>query len=97
MREMGLEPTRHNHTHLKRACLPFQHSRERLNSITEIPAFVNPFFRNREMLQKNYPVINLSGQIDFHTLFRYSEENKIRKEKVYVLESLFYQFAHCQS
>ena len=28
VREMGLEPTRHNHTHLKRACLPFQHSRE---------------------------------------------------------------------
>ena len=29
VREMGLEPTRRNHTHLKRACLPFQHSRER--------------------------------------------------------------------
>ena len=28
VREMGLEPTRHNHTHLKRACLPFQHSRK---------------------------------------------------------------------
>ena len=30
VREMGLEPTRHNHTHLKRACLPFQHSRKQL-------------------------------------------------------------------
>ena len=29
VREMGLEPTRRNHTHLKRACLPFQHSRKR--------------------------------------------------------------------
>ena len=28
VRERGLEPPRHNHTHLKRACLPFQHSRE---------------------------------------------------------------------
>ena len=28
VREMGLEPTRRNHTHLKRACLPFQHSRK---------------------------------------------------------------------
>ena len=34
VREMGLEPTRHNHTHLKRACLPFQHSRKRLNIIS---------------------------------------------------------------
>ena len=33
VREMGLEPTRRSHTHLKRACLPFQHSRERLNII----------------------------------------------------------------
>ena len=34
VREMGLEPTRHNHTHLKRACLPFQHSRKRLDIIS---------------------------------------------------------------
>ena len=27
VRERGLEPPRRNHTHLKRACLPFQHSR----------------------------------------------------------------------
>ena len=30
VREMGLEPTRRNHTHLKRACLPIQHSRKQL-------------------------------------------------------------------
>ena len=29
VRERGLEPPRRNHTHLKRACLPFQHSRKR--------------------------------------------------------------------
>lgn len=28
VRERGLEPPRRNHTHLKRACLPFQHSRK---------------------------------------------------------------------
>ena len=48
VREMGLEPTRRNHTHLKRACLPFQHSRERLNIIQWAPGFVNilspPYF-----------------------------------------------------
>ena len=43
VREMGLEPTRHNHTHLKRACLPFQHSRKRLNIITAQAFFVNIF------------------------------------------------------
>ena len=44
VREMGLEPTRHNHTHLKRACLPFQHSRKRLIIITDQVNFVNTFF-----------------------------------------------------
>ena len=44
VREMGLEPTRHNHTHLKRACLPFQHSRKRLIIITAAQSFVNHFF-----------------------------------------------------
>ena len=43
VREMGLEPTRRNHTHLKRACLPFQHSRSCLNIITAEGDFVNPF------------------------------------------------------
>ena len=43
VREMGLEPTRRNHTHLKRACLPFQHSRERLSIITQPFPFVNIF------------------------------------------------------
>ena len=43
VREMGLEPTRHNHTHLKRACLPFQHSREDLHIITFPLKFVNTF------------------------------------------------------
>ncbi len=45
VREMGLEPTRRNHTHLKRACLPFQHSRKCLNIITAHAIFVNNFFR----------------------------------------------------
>ena len=44
VREMGLEPTRHNHTHLKRACLPFQHSRKRLVIITAGGIFVNSYF-----------------------------------------------------
>ena len=44
VREMGLEPTRHNHTHLKRACLPFQHSRKCLNIITVPHSFVNNIF-----------------------------------------------------
>ena len=46
VRERGLEPPRHNHTHLKRACLPFQHSRKRLCIIPYIPLFVNPFSEN---------------------------------------------------
>ncbi len=37
VRDMGLEPTRRNHTHLKRACLPFQHSRKAL-------VYYNPFY-----------------------------------------------------
>ena len=41
MREMGLEPTRRNHTHLKRACLPFQHSRSCSNIIPIKLRFVN--------------------------------------------------------
>ena len=45
VRERGLEPPRHNHTHLKRACLPFQHSRKCLSIIPYLPHFVNPFFR----------------------------------------------------
>ena len=44
VRERGLEPPRHNHTHLKRACLPFQHSRKCLSIIPYLPHFVNPFF-----------------------------------------------------
>ena len=44
MREMGLEPTRRNHTHLKRACLPFQHSRKCLSIITAEYDFVNYYF-----------------------------------------------------
>ena len=44
VREMGLEPTRRSHTHLKRACLPFQHSRERLVIISRHAYFVNGFF-----------------------------------------------------
>ena len=44
VRERGLEPPRRNHTHLKRACLPFQHSRSCLNIITGQGVFVNPFF-----------------------------------------------------
>ena len=46
VREMGLEPTRHNHTHLKRACLPFQHSRIARSIIPDIPRFVNIFFQH---------------------------------------------------
>ena len=42
-REMGLEPTRRNHTHLKRACLPFQHSRKCLIIIMQGRLFVNHF------------------------------------------------------
>ena len=45
VREMGLEPTRRSHTHLKRACLPFQHSRKCLCIITVLPIFVNTFLR----------------------------------------------------
>ena len=44
VREMGLEPTRRNHTHLKRACLPFQHSRKCLIIIMQEDRFVNCFF-----------------------------------------------------
>ena len=44
VREMGLEPTRRNHTHLKRACLPFQHSRKCLIIIMQGRGFVNCFF-----------------------------------------------------
>ena len=43
VREMGLEPTRHNHTHLKRACLPFQHSRKRPAIVSQLWRFVNSF------------------------------------------------------
>ena len=43
VREMGLEPTRRNHTHLKRACLPFQHSRKCLIIIMQGRGFVNLF------------------------------------------------------
>ena len=43
VREMGLEPTRRNHTHLKRACLPFQHSRKCLFIIMQGRRFVNCF------------------------------------------------------
>ncbi len=46
VREMGLEPTRRNHTHLKRACLPFQHSRNCLYIISVSWFFVNMFFWN---------------------------------------------------
>ena len=44
VREMGLEPTRRNHTHLKRACLPFQHSRKCHNIICFNAPFVNHYF-----------------------------------------------------
>ena len=44
VREMGLEPTRRNHTHLKRACLPFQHSRKCHNIICFNTPFVNHYF-----------------------------------------------------
>ena len=44
VREMGLEPTRRNHTHLKRACLPFQHSRKCLIIIMQGRGFVNHLF-----------------------------------------------------
>ena len=47
VREMGLEPTRRNHTHLKRACLPFQHSRKCLIIIMQGRAFVNHFLLYR--------------------------------------------------
>ena len=47
VREMGLEPTRRNHTHLKRACLPFQHSRRCYQRIiTCYCTFVNTFLPN---------------------------------------------------
>ena len=45
VREMGLEPTRRNHTHLKRACLPFQHSRKCHSIICFAKVFVKGFFR----------------------------------------------------
>lgn len=41
VREMGLEPTRRNHTHLKRACLPFQHSRVAPKYYSTFACFVN--------------------------------------------------------
>ena len=44
VREMGLEPTRRNHTHLKRACLPFQHSRKCHSIICFWQGFVKAFF-----------------------------------------------------
>ena len=44
VREMGLEPTRRNHTHLKRACLPFQHSRKCHSIIPQQVHFVNRIF-----------------------------------------------------
>ena len=46
VRERGLEPPRDYHTHLKRACLPFQHSRKCLDIVSYFPCFVNPFLRN---------------------------------------------------
>lgn len=48
VRERGLEPPRRNHTHLKRACLPFQHSRSCQSIITAGGKFVNRFFGKRE-------------------------------------------------
>ena len=48
VRERGLEPPRRNHTHLKRACLPFQHSRSCQHIITAGRAFVNTFFQKRQ-------------------------------------------------
>ena len=42
VREMGLEPTRRNHTHLKRACLPFQHSRKSLEYYNRTHSFCQP-------------------------------------------------------
>ena len=45
VREMGLEPTRRNHTHLKRACLPFQHSRKCHSIICFWANFVKAFLR----------------------------------------------------
>ena len=50
VREMGLEPTRRNHTHLKRACLPFQHSRKCHSIICFDLDFVKAFLC---FLQKN--------------------------------------------
>ena len=47
VREMGLEPTRKYHTHLKRACLPFQHSRICFPIIAGTGALVNPFLPDR--------------------------------------------------
>ncbi len=55
VRERGLEPPRRNHTHLKRACLPFQHSRSCLNIITGQGVFVNPFF-SKSLLNAWLPV-----------------------------------------
>ena len=46
VRERGLEPPRDYHTHLKRACLPFQHSRKCLDIVSYFPCFVNPFLRD---------------------------------------------------
>ena len=54
VREMGLEPTRRNHTHLKRACLPFQHSRKCLNIITLQDSFVNTFFLSFRVVFRYY-------------------------------------------
>lgn len=54
VRKMGLEPTRHGHTHLKRACLPIPaHSHIHLcchataiNIIWNCNAFVKAYFKN---------------------------------------------------
>ena len=77
VREMGLEPTRRNHTHLKRACLPFQHSRKCHSIICFTRPFVKAFFGfyGRLFFWKHLPPPSFSADIDRKSFFRYNDTN----------------------
>ena len=80
VREMGLEPTRRRHTHLKRACLPFQHSRKCHSIICFAAPFVKAFFGfyGRLFFWKHLPPLPFSTNIDRKSFFRYNGTNSGR-------------------
>ena len=55
VREMGLEPTRRNHTHLKRACLPFQHSRKSPKYYNLVTKFCQHIFPVEALILNGQP------------------------------------------